>query len=146
MNTPLTEPTRTATAMARILLVDDDPASRLTLQTVLQAGGYRVEGAASAAEAVRKLDEGEYELVLTDLRMESPEAGYRVLAHSRIMEYRPATAVITTYQDSHVREDAPVDEPVLIAPEQLPELLSKVAYLIAMRATKRVARSLRHAG
>jgi CheY-like chemotaxis protein len=132
--------------MARILLVDDDPASRLTLQTVLQAGGYWVEAAASAAEAVRKLDEGQYELVLTDLRMESPEAGYRVLAHSRIMEYRPATAVITTYRDSYVREDAPADEPVLIAPEQIPELLSKVADLIAKRATKRVARALRHTG
>ena len=37
--------------LARVLLVDDDPTSRLTLQTVLQAGGYHVDAAASAAEA-----------------------------------------------------------------------------------------------
>ena len=40
----------TEVELARVLLVDDDPASRLTLQTVLKAGGYRVDAAASAAE------------------------------------------------------------------------------------------------
>src|SRR6266446_882629 len=87
--------------LARVLLVDDDPTSRLTLKTVLEAGGYNVDAAASAAEAVGKLDEGEYELVLSDLQMESPEAGLKVLAHARMMEYKPATALITAYQDSH---------------------------------------------
>src|SRR5277367_2106691 len=86
--------------LARVLLVDDDPASRLTLQTVLQAGGYRVDSAASAAEAVGKLDEQEYELVLSDLQMESPEAGLKVIAHARMMSYKPATAIVTTYQNA----------------------------------------------
>ncbi len=145
MSTLLSPPVKPVGGLARVLLVDDDPESRLTLQTVLQAGGYCVDSAASAAEAIRKLDEGRYELVLTDLRMESPEAGYRVLAHSRIMDYRPATAVITTYRDDQLREDGLPEGPVLIAPEDVPGLLSKVADLIAERATKRVARALRHA-
>src|ERR1700756_1354554 len=85
--------------LARVLLVDDDPASRLTLKTVLEAGGYAVDSAASAAEAVGKLDEGEYELVLSDLQMESPEAGLKVIAHARLMDYKPATAILTTYQN-----------------------------------------------
>jgi len=46
----------------------------LTLKAVLEAGGYFVD---SAAEAVGKLDERQYELVLSDLRMESPEAARR---------------------------------------------------------------------
>ena len=143
----MTEPTRTAVALARVLLVDGEPAARLALLTVLQAGGYEVDSAASAAEAVGKLDDGEYELVLTDLRMESPNAGLRVLAHARIMDYKPATALITTYQDGQVpMTSAGADEPLLIAPEQLPELLTKVADLIAERVTRRVARALRHAG
>src|SRR5580700_5123851 len=82
--------------LARVLLVDDDPTSRLTLKTVLEAGGYSVDSAASAAEAVGKLDVGEYELVLSDLQMESPEAGLKVIAHARMMNYKPATALITT--------------------------------------------------
>jgi CheY-like chemotaxis protein len=130
--------------LARVLLVDDDLTSRLTLQTVLEAGGYRVDAAASAAEAVHKLDEREYELVLSDLRMESPEAGLKVLAHARMMDYKPATAIITTYRNSK-RGSKTAAGTVLIEPEDLPGLLSRVADLISERATRRVERELRHA-
>src|SRR5579883_2648736 len=120
--------------LARVLLVDDDPTSRLTLKTVLEAGGYNVDSAASAAEAVGKLDEGEYELVLSDLQMESPRAGLKVIAHARMMDYKPATAIIKTYQN------------VRPQPANIPELLSKVADLISQRATRRLERELRLAG
>src|SRR5713226_8930266 len=122
--------------LARVLLVDDDPTSRLTLKTVLEAGGYNVDAAASAAEAVGKLDEGEYELVLSDLQMESPEAGLKVIAHARHMEYKPATAIVTTYRtmrSDHLR-------PMLIESEDLPNLLGKVADLISQRAARIVHR------
>jgi len=134
--------------LARVLLVDDDPASRLTLQTVLRAGGYHVDSAASAAEAVAKLDASEYELVLTDLHMESPESGLKVLAHARMVDYKPATALITTYRDPRRSRKTPgkVAATVLIEPEDLPELLTKVADLVSGRATRRVERGLRHLG
>ncbi len=133
--------------LARVLLVDDDITSRLTLQTVLEAGGYRVDAAASAAEAVEKLDEQEYELVLTDLRMESPEAGLKVLAHARMMDYKPATALITTYQNARTgRNTRHAAGMMLIEPEDLPGLLGRVADLVSERATRRVERELRHAG
>ncbi len=131
--------------LARVLLVDDDVTSRLTLQTVLQAGGYRVDAAASAAEAVSKLDEREYELVLTDLRMESPEAGLKVLAHARMMDYKPATALVTTYQDHKRSRTEKNAATVLIEPEDLPGLLGRIADLISGRATRKVERELRHA-
>ncbi|MEK7409706.1 MAG: response regulator [Acidobacteriota bacterium] len=122
--------------------MDDNLTSRLTLQTVLEAGGYQVDSAASGAEAIRKLDQREYELVLTDLRMECPETGLRVLAHARMMDYKPATALITTYQDSTSRGFRRGDGTVLIEPEDLPELLGRVADLISERATRRVEREL----
>ncbi|MBV8551627.1 MAG: response regulator [Acidobacteriaceae bacterium] len=127
--------------LARVLLVDDDLTSRLTLKAVLEAGGYFVDAAASAAEAVGKLDEQQYELVLSDLQMESPEAGLKVLAHARLMDYKPATAILTTYRNR--RPD--VRRPVLISPEDLPELLGKVADLISHRAARMVERQLRQA-
>jgi CheY-like chemotaxis protein len=141
MATCLTEPRRTAFTLARVLLVDDDPASRLALQTVLQAGGYEVESAASAAEAIGKLELGEYELVLSDLSLESREAGRRVLAHAQITPYKPATAFITTYKTGAPK--AAAGEPMLIASEDLPGLLTKVAELIGARASRRAARVLR---
>ena len=126
-------------SLARVLLADDDPTSRLTLQTVLEAGGYAVDSAASAAEAVGKLDQREYELVLTDLHMESPESGLRVLAHARMMDYKPATALLTTYLKKRPKS---TKQAMLIEPENLPELLDKVADLISERAQRRVHRSL----
>jgi CheY-like chemotaxis protein len=131
--------------LARVLLVDDDPTSRLTLQTVLEAGGYRVDAAASAAEAVGKLDEQEYELVLSDLQMESPRAGLQVLAHARMMDYKPATAIVTTYQNTKPQITKPQKSRMLIKPEDVPGLLSKVANLISERAARRLERELRHA-
>jgi CheY-like chemotaxis protein len=128
--------------LARVLLVDDDLASRLTLKTVLEAGGYNVDSAASAAEAVGKLNDGQYELVLSDLQMESPEAGLKVLAHARMMDYKPAMALITTYQNSKPSLEQRRNS-MLIKPEDLPGLLGKVADLIAERATRRLERQLR---
>ena len=126
--------------LARVLVVDDDPTSRLTLQTVLEAGGYRVDSAATAAEAVGKMEREEYELVLSDLEMESPEAGLKVIAHAKNMDYRPATALVTKYQNS----EAGSRNSVLVEPEDVEGLLSKVANLIARRVTATIQRQLRN--
>jgi|SRR5581483_11206741 len=125
--------------LARVLVVDDDVTSRLTLQTLLEAGGYFVDSAASAAEAVGKLDERQYELVVSDLQMESPEAGLKVLAHARLMDYKPATALLTTYQNQFPE----TGRPLLIEPQNVPDLLGKVADLISQRAARIVERQLR---
>src|SRR5437879_7854806 len=77
--------------LARVLLLHGDLAPRLTLQTILQAGGYAVDVAASQAEAMFKLDDGQYELVLADNQF-----GSDVLAYARVKEYRPATGVVSS--------------------------------------------------
>lgn len=128
--------------MARVLLADQNPTSRLTLQTILEAGGYRVDSAATAAEAVGLMDEKEYALVLTDLAMESPEAGLKVLAHARLKEYQPATALVTAWRNEAEAPGFP-DAMMLVEPQGVPELLGDVATLISRRATRLVARKLR---
>jgi len=133
------------TGLARVLIVDDDPASRITLQTVLEASGYCVDSAATAAEAVGKMNLSPYALVLSDLQLESPEAGLRVLAHAQLMKYEPATALVTTWQNSSPRDESlGQGGKVLIAPQDIPGLLTKVACLIADRATRMVRRELRY--
>jgi DNA-binding NtrC family response regulator len=122
--------------LARVLLVHPDMPARLALQTILRAGGYAVEVAASMPEAMAKLDEGEFELVLAHV-----DSGARdVISYARVKEYRPATALITgTFP---VRRS--VDQ-VSIHTENLPSLLGKVADLIALRASRRYARPMRAA-
>jgi CheY-like chemotaxis protein len=124
-----------------VLVVDNDPAARLTLQTVLQAGGYRVDSAATAAEAMEKLEDQEYQLVLSDRQMESPEAGLRVLEYAQCLAYQPATALINS--ESNAEPDSTSGSSLLIAPQDIPGLLSKVANLIAQRVTRRVRKELR---
>jgi CheY-like chemotaxis protein len=132
---------RSPQRMARVLLADDDPAARLTLQTVLEAGGYHVDSAASAAEAVGLLDKAEYELVLSDLSMESPEAGLKVLAHARMKDYRPATALVTSWRAKAPRAGRSEKGRLLVEAEDVPELLGQVANLISSRASRRVRRA-----
>jgi len=127
--------------LARVLLVADELASRLTLQTLLQAGGYRVDVAVSAAEAFSKLDEGEYQLVLSESEIESRESGSQVLSYARVKEYRPATALVTAYREAKAPRYPQGDQQrVSINAENLSTLLDKVAGLIGMRAQQRAYR------
>jgi CheY-like chemotaxis protein len=118
--------------LGRVLLADDNVATRLTLQVVLEAGGYAVDSAASAAEAVGKMDIDEYDLVLTDMDMESPSSGKRVLEHARYVQYKPAVAVITCETDEQSAKSS------LVSTENLPELFGKVADLLSARAIGRL--------
>ncbi|MDQ6707252.1 MAG: hypothetical protein M3Z85_14910 [Acidobacteriota bacterium] len=131
--------------LAKVLLVDGELAARLTLKTLLQAGGYFVDGAASAAEAVSKLDDHEYDIVLSDLRTESPVASERVLSYARQKDYRPATALITSYLKGERSPDPPnADRQVVVHIEDVSNLLDRVAELVGLRASRRVHRTLRH--
>src|SRR5215469_7710930 len=129
-----------ALELARVLLVHGDLAPRLALQTILQAGGYSVDAAASPAEALAKLDEGKYDLVLTDSELGSETASRNVLAYARVKDYHPATAVVTSRHDSPTpRSGDDDDHEMSIYAENLPVLLGKVADLIGVRAIRRQA-------
>ena len=76
----------------KLLVVEDDALARKNLQHILERGGeYQVTAAADGAEALELLDKQEYELVLTDLRMEKVD-GMQVLAAVR--QRHPQTEVI----------------------------------------------------
>jgi hypothetical protein len=131
--------------LARVLLVHGELAPRLALQTILQAGGYSVDVAATPSEAISKLDEGQYELVLSDAEFGSRPAGRNVLAYARVKDYRPATALVTSYEPSLKPRPGRGKHRISIYTENLPNLLGEVAELIGLRASRRY-RPLRQAG
>ncbi|MBC7911590.1 MAG: response regulator [Pyrinomonadaceae bacterium] len=57
-------------AQPRLLVVDDEESVRLTTAAILEQDGYMVETAQDGQEALDKLQRGDFDLVLTDLRME----------------------------------------------------------------------------
>jgi DNA-binding response OmpR family regulator len=81
----------------RILLVDDDVPVLLTLKAVLELHGFEVQTAASAADAVEKLNSNVYQMVITDVRMETETAGLDVIRVARQQNYDPATALLTAF-------------------------------------------------
>jgi len=118
--------------LAKVLLVHGELAPRLALQTILQAGGYSVDVAASPAEALSKLDAGRYSLVLSDTNVP-----LNVLAYARVKDYRPATAQVSSYEPSPKARTSDGQHTFSIYMENLPNLLSEVAELIGLRASRR---------
>jgi CheY-like chemotaxis protein len=124
--------------LARVLLVQGDLAPRLALRTLLQAGGYAVDVAATPAEALCKLDASRYALVLSDHEFGSQPAGRTVLAYARVKDYRPATALITSDELTLKRRYLSNRRHMMaIYTENVPTLLGKVADLIGLRASRR---------
>ncbi len=75
----------------RILIVDDEKDILRALEFVLSREGYEVKTATSGEEAIELLKKDEYDLVLTDLRMEGMD-GMEVL--KRTLQIRPSTVVV----------------------------------------------------
>jgi DNA-binding response OmpR family regulator len=80
----------------RILIVDDDDAIRALLSTVLKRRGLRVDTARNGVEAVAKLGERRYSLMLLDLMMPLM-SGYQVLEHlgDESAASRPLVLILT---------------------------------------------------
>jgi DNA-binding NtrC family response regulator len=53
--------------MDKLLLVEDDPALQFTIQTALEEKGYAVESASTTGEAIERLAESAYPIVITDI-------------------------------------------------------------------------------
>jgi len=137
---------RSEPGVARVLLVEGDVTARLALQAILQASGYTVDSAASAPEAIDKIEKSKFALVLCGLP-DTQGACRRVLDHARAQDYRPATAYLTTCGGSGPVKERPRSRRVLIEPVEIPQLLTKIADLLADRAAgreRRIMRRLRH--
>lgn len=114
----------------RILLVDDDLTVLLTLKAVLELHGFAVDTAASTAEAFRRLESATYQMVITDLRMETEDAGLEVVRTARRQSYDPATALLTAYPPSaaHWKEDSA--QSLLVKPLGTANLIRQVEALL----------------
>jgi DNA-binding NtrC family response regulator len=114
----------------RILLVDDDVTVLLTLKAVLELNQFEVETAGSAAEAVKKLKSGVYEMVITDSRMETDDAGFHVIRAARQQSYNPATALLTAYPPRNVDWKHNGAQSLLVKPIGTQDLLRQIEALL----------------
>jgi DNA-binding NtrC family response regulator len=93
----LTAPKTPATPAARILVVEDERAIQLALSALFRKEGYEVSVAGSAPEARKLLEEGAYDLVLTDLSLGGKESGMDVLKASKASRPEAPVVLITAH-------------------------------------------------
>ncbi len=77
--------------MAKILLVDDDPAILKIFQLLLTTEGHEVLATGSGEEAVKLVQQESIDLLVSDVRM-SPMDGFEVLR--RVREAQPDILVL----------------------------------------------------
>jgi DNA-binding response OmpR family regulator len=115
----------------RILLVDDEVAVLLTLKAVLEISGFDVDTAASAREGVSKLHTREYQMLITDMRMESDAAGVEVIKAARSAAYHPAVALLTAFPVAEEDWQEMGADQLLVKPVHTRILLQQIEDLIA---------------
>jgi len=88
-----------------VLLLDDEPIVGRRLKPALDKIGCRVEVFENPREAVARIDEKEFDVVVTDIRMEGMD-GIQVLEHVQKRWPRTKVVLITGYAKMDLAREA----------------------------------------
>ena len=121
-------------AKRRVLLVDDEVTVLLTMKAVLEISGFDVDTAASAREGKSKIKLREYQMVITDMRMENDASGREVIHAARTAPYHPAVALLTAFPEDDWA-DMGADK-MLVKPMQTAVLIKQIEKLLETHAAK----------
>lgn len=113
---------------ARVLIADDDQSIRQLVCTIVQREGLQVDCVADGAEAIEKLRDHEYAVILLDLMMPHVD-GFGVIAHLKENppSHKPVILVISAYADQRFQQvDPNVVAGVLRKPFEVADLGSLV--------------------
>ena len=93
---------------SRVLVADDDQAIRQLVCTIIKREGLEVDCVADGAEAIEKLQEKEYAVILVDLMMPRVD-GFGVIAYLKKHPptYKPVVLVVTAYADQTFKKVDP---------------------------------------
>jgi DNA-binding NtrC family response regulator len=97
--------TSEAISRGHILVIDDEPDIRESLEILLSAEGYRVDLAPNATEGLKRLENSTFDLVLLDLMMPD-KSGMQVLEEIRGRDRETPVFLITAYGSVEVAVNA----------------------------------------
>jgi len=83
--------------LRRVLLVDDDPGIRLTLVPVLRDHGFTVEFVSGVPEALQKIQNFTFDILISDLNIAEPGDGFHVVTAMRKAHPRAVIILLTGY-------------------------------------------------
>ena len=128
----------------RILIVEDDPGLRFTMTDALEGKGFAVTGADNGVEAIRRLLDEAFDLVVTDLRLPGKD-GMEVLRAARGKTPPPSVVVMTGYGsvESAVTAMKGGAEDYLTKPFPVEALLLLLEKILRLRALEEENRDLK---
>jgi two-component system, NtrC family, response regulator HydG len=121
----------------RILVADDEEILRINVREALEEAGYQVDEAADGEAALAKLLDGDYGVLITDLRMPKLD-GIGLL--KRVVGARPQTSVLV--MTAYASVESAIDalrigaHDYLLKPIVLDDLCQRVAKLLELRALR----------
>jgi DNA-binding NtrC family response regulator len=80
--------------MQKLLLVEDDPALQFTILTALEAQGYEVDGVSTTGEAIERLADNAYPIVISDIYIDE-RTGLDVLEAAKRKDPRCSVILMT---------------------------------------------------
>jgi DNA-binding NtrC family response regulator len=92
-------------ARSRILILDDEPIVGERLKLSLEKEGFAVEALSSSREALNRLKEGCFDILVTDLKMSRPD-GMEVLRVAKELCPDIKAVVITGFATRQTAEEA----------------------------------------
>jgi DNA-binding NtrC family response regulator len=118
--------------MAKLLVVDDEANIRLLYAQELSDEGYSVVTAASALEAVEKLESDSFDLAVIDIKLKN-ESGIELL--QRIVKERHALPVILCTAFSCYKDDfsAWLADGYVVKSSDLQELKDEISRVLAKK-------------
>src|SRR5881296_3574021 len=118
----------------KVLVVDDEESVVVTIKAILQLDGYNVSTTTSGVQARAMVRDTEYDLVLTDLRLEDGD-GLDVLKAVRERHPETITIMLTGYAslESAIQAIRAGAYDYLVKPSEVEELRSTVARGIERR-------------
>lgn len=122
--------------MGRVLVVDDEQSLRDALEVLIAGQGHTVETCPGVKEAQECLDAGEFDVVVTDLRLEPGGDGLDVVRKARRKNDPPEVIVMTAFGTRDKALEAQRDG-ALFYTEKGPHLASDLRVLVTHAINKR---------
>ena len=127
-----------------VLVVDDEPAIRQVLTAAIGKAGYTVESAASAAQALAKMDATAFDVVLSDIFMPVMD-GIELLKQARARGHAATFIMVTAFAsvDSAIDSIKAGAWDYITKPVRNEEILHRLEQIDSMRGLREENRELR---
>lgn len=115
----------------RVLVVDDETSVLFTYKMILQQQGYEVTAVGTCREALEKVEQQTFDLLLCDYSLEQQHTGFEVIEAGRKKNPTVPAVILTGYASTETAQQAKENGiNVLFKPIEISEFLSATSAML----------------